>query len=158
MVAIAVRATGEKVLLSLVVMGGESAAAWGEFVGDLSNRGLKRVQLAIVDGNQAPKSPQAESVARSLEEAGADLLTFLNFPKAQWRSLKTTNIVERLNNEFRRRTKTQDVFPTQSSVLVLLFGLVASGMVRMRKIGGYETMGTGVPVVENNALKALVAA
>ena len=220
MVAIGVRASGEKVLLSLAVMGGESAAAWGEFVGDLSNRGLKRVQLAIVDGNQglerallelwpnlaiqrctvhkllnllghAPKSLQAEvkadydaiinagdiataraayaafvskwrrkaeSVARSLEEAGSDLLTFMNFPKAQWRSLKTTNIVERLNHEFRRRTKTQGVFPTQSSVLVLLFGLVASGMVRMRKIGGYETMGTGVSVVENNSLKALVVA
>jgi hypothetical protein len=42
--------------------------------------------------------------------------------------------------------------------LVLLFGLVASGMVRMRKIGGYETMETGVPAVENNSLKALAVA
>jgi len=220
MVAIGVRATGEKVLLSLAVMGSESAAAWGEFVGDMANRGLRRIVLAITDGNQglerallerwpklaiqrctvhklwnllghAPKSQhdevrkdyaaiinagdvatakaayaafvskwrrKNESVARSLEEAGMDLLTFMNFPEAQWRSLKTTNIVERLNHEFRRRTKTQGVFPTQSSVLVLLFGLVASGMVRMRKIGGYETMGTGVPVVENNSLKALSVA
>lgn len=217
MVAIGVRSTGEKVLLSLAVTGSESTAAWGEFVNDLANRGLKRVQLAIVDGNKAltrsllelwpnlpiqrctvhklwnllghaPKSLQgevkadydmiinaddvsaakaayaafmrkwsrkAESVARSLEEAGLDLLTFMRFPQAQWRSLKTTNIVERLNNEFRRRTKTQGVFPTQSSVLVLLFGLVASGMVRMRKIGGYETMDAGVPVVGNNLLEAL---
>jgi transposase-like protein len=220
MVAIGVRSTGEKVLLSLAVMGGESTAAWGAFVNDLADRGLKRVGLAIVDGNKgltrallelwpnlpiqrctvhklwnllghAPKSLQAEvkadydmiinaddiatakaahaafmrkwgrkaeSVARSLDEAGADLLTFMNFPQAQWRSLKTTNIVERLNNEFRRRTKTQGVFPTQSSVLVLLFGLVASGMVRMRKIGGYETMETGVPVVEGNPLRALAVA
>jgi len=220
MVAIGVRSTGEKVLLSLAVMGGESAAAWGEFVGDMVNRGLKRIELAIVDGNKglerallelwpklpiqrctvhklwnllghAPKSLQgevkadydaiinaddvekakaayasfmrkwsrkAESVARSLDEAGMDLLTFMRFPKAQWRSLKTTNIVERLNLEFRRRTKTQGVFPTQSSVLVLLFGLVASGMVRMRKIGGYETMETGVPSVEAVSLKALAVA
>ena len=220
MVAIGVRSTGEKVLLSLAVMGVESAAAWGEFVNDMANRGLKRVELAIVDGNQgcqrsldelwpklpiqrctvhklwnllghAPKSLQAEvkadydaiinaddvasaktnyacfmrkwsrkadSVARSLDEAGMDLLTFMSFPKAQWRSLKTTNIVERLNHEFHRRTKTQGVFSTQSSVLVLLFGLVASGMVRMRRIGGYETMGTGMPALEDDAPKALAVA
>jgi len=220
MVAIGVRSTGEKVLLSLAVMGVESTAAWSGFVTDLVDRGLKRIELAIVDGNKgltrallelwpnlpiqrctvhklwnllghAPKSLQgevkadydkiinadgieeakaaydafmrkwsrkAESVARSLEDAGMDLLSFMSFPKEQWRSLKTTNIVERLNLEFRRRTKTQGVFPTQSSILVLLFGLVASGMVRMRKIGGYETMTTGGKTVEHMDLKALAVA
>jgi putative transposase len=220
MVAIGVRATGEKVLLSLAVTGSESAAAWGGFASDLVSRGLKRPDLVIIDGNKglerslleqwprlpiqrctvhklwnllghAPKSLQgevkadydaiinaddiatakanyagfvrkwsrkAESVARSLEEAGMDLLTFMRFPKAQWRSLKTTNIVERLNHEFRRRTKTQGLFPTQSSVLVLLFGLVASGMVRMRKIGGYETMETEARAVEDDSFKALAVA
>lgn len=220
MVAIGVRSTGEKVLLSLAVMGSESSAAWGQFVDDLADRGLRRIALAITDGNKglehalrarwpglaiqrctvhklwnlqghAPKSMQAEvkrdydtiinagdlatakaayaafvskwrrkaeSVARSLEEAGMDLLTFMSFPKEQWRSLKTTNIVERLNHEFRRRTKTQGVFPTQSSVLVLLFGMVASGMVRMRKIGGYETMTTGEKALEADTLKAVAVA
>ena len=52
MVAIGVRSTGEKVLLSLAVMGVESTAAWGGFVTDLANRGLKRIELAIVDGNK----------------------------------------------------------------------------------------------------------
>ena len=47
------------------------------------------------------------SVARSLEEAGLDLLTFYAFPKATWKSLRTTNALENLNREFRRRTKTQ---------------------------------------------------
>ncbi|MDO8756766.1 MAG: IS256 family transposase [Elusimicrobiota bacterium] len=220
MVAIGVRSTGEKVLLSLAVMGVESTAAWSGFVTNMADRGLKRIELAIVDGNKgltrallelwpnlaiqrctvhklwnllgyAPKSLQgevkadydkiinaddieeakaayaafmrkwsrkAESVARSLEDAGMDLLSFMSFPKEQWRSLKTTNIVERLNLEFRRRTKTQGVFPTQSSILVLLFGLVASGMVRMRKIGGYETMTTGEKTVEQTDLKALAVA
>ena len=159
MVAIGVRSTGEKVLLSLAVMGVESTAAWSGFVTNLADRGLKRIQLAIVDGNKgltrallelwpnlpiqrctvhklwnllghAPKTLQgevkadydaiinadgieqakaayaafmrkwsrkAESVARSLEDAGMDLLSFMSFPKEQWRSLKTTNIVERLN-------------------------------------------------------------
>lgn len=82
----------------------------------------------------------SESVARSLEEAGQDLLTFYRYPKSQWKSLRTTNAVERLNQEFRRRIKTQGAFPSESSVLVVLFGLIASGMVRMRRIEGHEDM------------------
>jgi len=202
MVTIGVRTTGEKVLLSLQVMGSESAAAWEEVVGDLARRGLRRPELAIIDGNPGlsqalerlwPGLPQqrcvvhklrnllahaprrihddirddfhaivyaedaatakaaresflrkwrrlSEGVARSLEEAGMDLLTFTRFPKVLWKALRTTNIIERLNQEFRRRTKTQGMFPTESSILILLFGLVASGMVKMRRIDGHETI------------------
>jgi len=48
------------------------------------------------------------AVARSLEEAGDDLLTFYHFPKSQWKCLRTTNPIERINEEFRRRTKTSE--------------------------------------------------
>ena len=89
----------------------------------------------------------SEGVARSLEEAGLELLTFFEYPKSQWKSLRTTNVVERLNGEFRRRIKTQNSFPSESSVLVLLFGLVASGMIRMRRIEGCEDMAQGKIVI-----------
>lgn len=79
-------------------------------------------------------------VAASLREAGEDLLTFLKFPKSQWRSLRTTNPLERLNGEFRRRVKTQSSFPSPESVPVLLYALVATGLVRIRKIGGWSEM------------------
>jgi transposase-like protein len=42
-----------------------------------------------------------------LEEAGDDLFTFLRYPKTQWKALRTTNALERINGECRRRTKTQ---------------------------------------------------
>jgi transposase-like protein len=45
-------------------------------------------------------------VVKSLQEGGAELLTFFSFPKAQWKTLRTTNSIERLNEEFRRRVKT----------------------------------------------------
>jgi putative transposase len=45
------------------------------------------------------------AVVECLHEAGDDLFTFLNFPKAQWKALRTTNALERINGEFRRRTK-----------------------------------------------------
>jgi transposase-like protein len=77
-------------------------------------------------------------VARSLEEAGDHLLTFFEFPKAMWKSLRTTNPIENLNREFRRRTKTQGSFSTEDSALTLLWGLTAFGQIRMRKIDGYQ--------------------
>jgi transposase-like protein len=82
----------------------------------------------------------AEGVARSLEEGGEEVMTFLRFPKSQWKAIRTTNVIERLNQEFRRRVKTQVCFPTETSVLLVLFGLVASGMVRMRRMDGYEDL------------------
>ncbi len=76
-------------------------------------------------------------MATSLKEAGHDLLNFFDFPSEMWKSLRTTNMIERVNEEFRRRVKTQGSFPTEASALVLLFGLIASGTIRLRKIDGY---------------------
>lgn len=80
------------------------------------------------------------AVVECLDEAGDDLFTFLRFPKAQWKALRTTNALERINGEFRRRTKTQASLPGQEAVLLLLFGLLRSGHVKLRKIDGWEEM------------------
>jgi hypothetical protein len=48
--AIGVRRDGQKMLLSLGNMGGESTAAWRQFLDDLDARGLKRPEFVIVDG------------------------------------------------------------------------------------------------------------
>lgn len=82
----------------------------------------------------------AAEVARSLEEAGDELLTFMRYPRSQWKSLRTTNGIERLNGEFRRRTKTQGSFTNEQAALVLLYGLVAMGQIQMRKIDGHHAM------------------
>ena len=57
-------------------------------------------------------------VARSLKEGGDELLTFFRFPIAQWKALRTTNTIERLHEEFRRRVKTQGSLPTEDAALV----------------------------------------
>ncbi len=82
--------------------------------------------------------PLGAEVARSLEEAGDHLLTFFEFPKAMWKSLRTTNAIENLNREFRRRTKTQGSFASEDAALSLLWGLVAFGQIRLRKIDGHR--------------------
>jgi transposase-like protein len=77
-------------------------------------------------------------VARSLEEGGDELLTYFKFPRSQWKTIRTTNVIERLNGEFRRRVKTQASLPSEDSALVLLFGLVASGQIKLRKLDGFR--------------------
>jgi transposase-like protein len=80
------------------------------------------------------------AVVESLEEAGDELFTFLRFPPSQWKALRTTNALERINEEFRRRTKTQASLPSQDAVLLLLFGLLRTGQVKLRALVGYHDM------------------
>ena len=90
-------------------------------------------------------------VVTSLDEAGDELFTFLAFPSSQWRALRTTNALERINEEFRRRTKTQASLPNESAVLLLLFGLLRSGQITLRKIDGYEELSKGKAAKERKA-------
>jgi putative transposase len=83
-------------------------------------------------------SKDCSSVVESLEEAGDELLTFFRFPKSQWKTLRTTNIIERLNGEFRRRVKTQCSMCNENAAVVVLFSLVACGHIRLRKLDGFD--------------------
>lgn len=80
-------------------------------------------------------------VAASLEEAGENLLTFFRFPESQWRSLRTTNAIERMQLEFRRRVKTQAALPNEGAVLRVFFGLWISGQMKLHRINGYHDIG-----------------
>jgi putative transposase len=82
----------------------------------------------------------APKVAASLEEGGQELLTFYSFPKNQWKSLRTTNVIERLNGEFRRSVKTQGSLPDAQAAERLLFGLLVSGQIHMRRIDGWREL------------------
>lgn len=86
-------------------------------------------------------------VARSLEEAGEELLTIYEFPRSMWKALRSTNAVENLQREFRRRTKTQAAFTTELAALTLLYGLVAFGQIQLRKLDGYRDLAAGLAKV-----------
>lgn len=79
-------------------------------------------------------------VAASFDEAGDELFSFTRFPQSQWKALRTTNALERINEEFRRRTKTQSSLPSSDAVMLLLFGLLRSGAVKLRRMDGWEDM------------------
>jgi putative transposase len=83
---------------------------------------------------------RCKAVVSSFEEAGEELFTFLQFPQSQWKALRTTNALERINGEFRRRTKTQASLPDEDAVLLLLYGLLRSGQIVLRRIDGRDDM------------------
>jgi transposase-like protein len=82
------------------------------------------------------------AVADSLEEAGEQLFTFTRLPASQWKSIRTTNAIERLHEEFKRRIKTQTVLPSADTAAMLFWALLASGQISMRKVDGWHTLAT----------------
>ena len=204
LVVIGVRADGQKVLLAVRSMGGESAEAWRAVLDDLIKRGLRRPDFLIVDGaagldaaiaavwddvpvqrctvhkhrNLLAHAPERlhdeitadysdmiyaatpeeiearrkafirkwrlkhRAVADSLEEAGERLFAFAALPPSQWKSARTTNAIERLHEEFKRRIKTQTVLPSAETAAMLFWALLASGQINMRKIDGWRTLAT----------------
>jgi putative transposase len=83
---------------------------------------------------------RCKAVGASFEEAGDELFTFTSFPSSQWKALRTTNALERINEEFRRRTKTQASLPNEEAVLFLLFGLLRSGQITLRRLVGWQDL------------------
>jgi putative transposase len=100
-----------------------------------ANADAARAAYAAFERTWAKRCP---GVVTSLREGGDELLTFFTFPKAQWKTLRTTNTIERLHEEIRRRVKTQGSLPSEDATLVLLFSLVASGQIKLRRIDGWR--------------------
>ena len=61
------------------------------------------------------------AVADSLERVGGRLCAYTWLPPSQWRSARTTNAIERLHEEFKRRIKTQTVLPSRRLYASLCF-------------------------------------
>ncbi|MGH7108557.1 MAG: IS256 family transposase [Acetobacteraceae bacterium] len=204
LVVLGVREDGQKELLAIKSMGGESAEAWRSVLDDLIKRGLRRPAFLIVDGapgldkaiaavwggvpvqrctvhkhrNLLAHAPERlhdeitadyndmiyaatreeiavrrkafirkwrlkhRAIADSLEEAGERLFAFTRLPPSQWKSVRTTNAIERLHEEFKRRIKTQTVLPSADTAAMLFWALLASGQITMRKVDGWQTLAT----------------
>jgi len=60
------------------------------------------------------------SAVKCLGKSINSCLTFMKFPKEEWLSLRTTNVIERLNKEFKRRTKPMEIIPGETACYRLL--------------------------------------
>ena len=83
---------------------------------------------------------RCRAVADSLEEAGERLFAFTRLPPSQWKSARTTNAIERLREEFKRRIKTQTVLPSAETAAMLFWALMASGQISMQEIDAWRTL------------------
>ncbi len=60
------------------------------------------------------------SAVKSLGNSIKSCLTFFSFPREEWISLRTTNTIERVNKEFKRRTKPMEILAGEQSAYRLL--------------------------------------
>jgi transposase-like protein len=63
---------------------------------------------------------QFPDVASMLTDAAEDLLAFSAFPLAHWRKIWSTNPLERINGEIKRRTNVVGIFPNDASIIRLV--------------------------------------
>jgi putative transposase len=71
------------------------------------------VRIVEVVDHQLPK------VEQMMRDAREDLLAFTAFPVAHWKKIWSTNPLERLNREVKRRTDVVGVFPNPPALLRL---------------------------------------
>jgi len=73
-----------------------------------------------------------KSAVDCLLEGLPDCLTFFRFPSRFWKRIRTSNPLERTFKEVRRRTKVVGRFPTESSALAVIYGILSIEAVKWR--------------------------
>ncbi len=67
---------------------------------------------------------EAEAAVRCMEKNLAEVLRYYDFDKSMWKSIRTTNILERAFRELRRRTKPMNLFPNAESANRIFYGVI----------------------------------
>ena len=71
------------------------------------------------------------TAAKKIETGIDETLTYMDYPAQHWNKIRTTNLIERVNREIKRRTRVIGAFPDGQSALMLV-------CTRLRYIAGTD--------------------
>ncbi|MBN1133782.1 MAG: transposase, partial [Methanosarcinaceae archaeon] len=69
-------------------------------------------------------TPQMKKASETIERFQHGLNNYQAFPKEHWKRIRTTNIMERINKELKRRSKVVGAFPNEESLLRLVVSVL----------------------------------
>ena len=88
-----------------------------------------RLQWRQVADQLRPKVPKRAAL---MDEAETDVLAFMSFPKDHRPKIHSTNPLERLNGEIKRRTEVVGIFPNEAAITRLV------GAILLEQNDGYD--------------------
>jgi len=80
----------------------------------------KKKALGFFEQFKSRWQKELPSAAKCLENSLESCLTYLQFPEEEWICLRTTNLIERVNKEFKRRTRSMEILAGERSCYTLL--------------------------------------
>jgi putative transposase len=80
----------------------------------------KQKAMAFFEQFKARWERELPSAVKCLKNSLEACLTYLSFPEEEWICLRTTNVIERINKEFKRRTKPMEILAGERSCYTLL--------------------------------------
>ena len=66
------------------------------------------------------RAMKLKEAAKKVEDGIEETLTYCDFPSEHWTRIRTNNVIERLNQEIRRRARVVGTFPDGNSALMLV--------------------------------------
>ena len=95
-----------------------------EVVRDIFNSPTIEMARELIRQTLIKYQKRAPEFAKWLEENIEEGLTVYQFPREHWKKIRTSNGIERVNREIRRRTPVAVLFPNKESALRLVTGVI----------------------------------
>lgn len=92
----------------------------GDEVRSIFYASSKKKALTFFESFKDRWDKEIPSAVKCLERSLQPCLTYLDFPEEEWVCLRTTNVIERVNKEFKRRTKPMEILAGERSCYMLL--------------------------------------